>query len=176
MAADAAPYCQTLRTRPTSHRISAVGLRRIRTSTVRTAALVPASGSFIPSPTVSAFHLGPLTIHFYALCILAGIVLAIWLGSKRWRARGGQPGQVLDLCLWAVPLGIIGGRIYHVITDPELYFTPGPLLRLLRPGPRTPPAGLHCLRDHTSSNRPGPSPISPNAVSTGRGQYKCRRR
>ena len=84
-----------------------------------------ATESFIPSPTVSAFHLGPLTIHFYALCILAGIVLAIWLGSKRWQARGGQPGLVLDVCLWAVPLGIIGGRIYHVITDPELYFTPG---------------------------------------------------
>ena len=84
-----------------------------------------ATESFIPSPTVSAFHLGPLTIHFYALCILAGIVLAIWLGSKRWQARGGQPGLVLDICLWAVPLGIIGGRIYHVITDPELYFTPG---------------------------------------------------
>lgn len=81
--------------------------------------------SFIPSPTVSAFHLGPLTIHFYALCILAGIALALWLGSRRWQQRGGQPGQVLDICLWAIPAGIIGGRIYHVITDPELYFLPG---------------------------------------------------
>ncbi len=84
-----------------------------------------ASDSFLPSPTVSAFHLGPLTIHFYALCILAGIAVAIWLTSRRWTARGGQDGQVLDICLWAVPAGIIGGRIYHVITDPELYFLPG---------------------------------------------------
>lgn len=84
-----------------------------------------ASDSFLPSPTVSAFHVGPLTIHFYALCILAGIVVAVWLTSRRWTARGGAPGQVLDICLWAVPAGIIGGRIYHVITDPELYFLPG---------------------------------------------------
>lgn len=81
--------------------------------------------TFLPSPTVSAFHLGPLTIHFYALCIIAGIGVAIWLGSRRWIARGGRPGQVMDVCLWAVPGGIIGGRLYHVITDPELYFLPG---------------------------------------------------
>lgn len=84
-----------------------------------------ASDSFIPSPTVSAFHVGPLTIHFYALCIMAGIAVAVWLGSRRWAARGGHPGQVLDICLWAIPAGIVGGRIYHVITDPELYFVPG---------------------------------------------------
>jgi prolipoprotein diacylglyceryl transferase len=84
-----------------------------------------ASDSFLPSPTVSAFHVGPVTIHFYALCIMAGIALAVWLTSRRWTARGGAPGQVLDICLWAVPAGIIGGRIYHVITDPELYFLPG---------------------------------------------------
>lgn len=62
-----------------------------------------AGDSFIPSPTVSAFHVGPLTIHFYALCIMAGIALAVWLGSHRWLARGGRPGQVLDICVWAVP-------------------------------------------------------------------------
>ncbi|WP_423184279.1 prolipoprotein diacylglyceryl transferase [Arthrobacter sp. NyZ413] len=84
-----------------------------------------ASDSFLPSPTVSAIHVGPLTIHFYALCIMAGIAVAIWLTSRRWTARGGAAGQVLDICLWAVPAGIIGGRVYHVITDPELYFLPG---------------------------------------------------
>lgn len=84
-----------------------------------------ASDSFLPSPIVSAFHVGPVTIHFYALCIMAGIVVAVWLTSRRWTARGGKAGQVLDICLWAVPAGIIGGRIYHVITDPELYFLPG---------------------------------------------------
>ncbi|WP_237563603.1 prolipoprotein diacylglyceryl transferase [Arthrobacter sp. H-02-3] len=87
--------------------------------------LILDNDSFIPSPTVSAIHLGPLTVHFYALCIMAGIAVAVWLGSRRWADRGGDAGQVLDICLWAVPAGIVGGRIYHVVTDPELYFVPG---------------------------------------------------
>ncbi len=80
---------------------------------------------YIPSPTVSALQLGPLTVRFYALCILAGIVAAVWLGGRRLTARGGQPGAILDIAMWAVPFGIVGGRIYHVITSPELYFLPG---------------------------------------------------
>ncbi|MEO8222979.1 MAG: prolipoprotein diacylglyceryl transferase family protein, partial [Specibacter sp.] len=79
----------------------------------------------IPSPTVSALQLGPLTIRFYALCILAGIVIAVWLTGRRLTARGGKPGTILDITIWAVPFGIAGGRIYHVITSPELYFAPG---------------------------------------------------
>ncbi|WP_334173788.1 prolipoprotein diacylglyceryl transferase [Sinomonas sp.] len=85
----------------------------------------PPVPAFIPSPTVDAIRLGPLSIHFYALCILSGIAVALWLTSRRWAHRGGRPGQVLDIALWAVPFGIVGGRIYHVITDPELYFLPG---------------------------------------------------
>ncbi|MDJ0354565.1 prolipoprotein diacylglyceryl transferase [Paenarthrobacter sp. PH39-S1] len=84
-----------------------------------------ASELFFPSPAVDAFQLGPLTIRFYALCILAGIVFAVWLADRRLTARGGRPGVVLDITIWAVPFGIVGGRIYHVITDPELYFFPG---------------------------------------------------
>ncbi|MHA7270164.1 prolipoprotein diacylglyceryl transferase [Arthrobacter sp. HLT1-20] len=79
----------------------------------------------IPSPTVSALQLGPLAIRFYALCILAGIVIAVWLTGRRLIARGGKPGTILDITIWAVPFGIAGGRIYHVITSPELYFAPG---------------------------------------------------
>lgn len=79
----------------------------------------------IPSPTVSAFQVGPLTIHAYALCILAGIFLAIWLTQRRLEARGGEPGQVLDIATYAVPAGIIGGRIYHVISSPQPYFGEG---------------------------------------------------
>lgn len=82
-------------------------------------------GSYIPSPTISALQLGPLSIAFYALCILAGIVVAIWLTERRLTARGGQPGQVLDVVVWAIPFGILGGRLYHVITDYQLYFGPG---------------------------------------------------
>lgn len=80
---------------------------------------------FIPSPTVSAFVLGPLTIRFYALAILAGIVVGVWLTARRLTARGGATGQTLDIVVWAVPFGIVGGRIYHVITDNQLYFRPG---------------------------------------------------
>ena len=76
----------------------------------------------IPSPTQGVWHLGPLPLRAYALCILAGIVVAIWLGERRWVARGGEPGQVLDVAAYAVPAGIIGGRLYHVITSPQPYF------------------------------------------------------
>ncbi len=76
----------------------------------------------IPSPTVAVWHLGPLAIRAYALCILAGIVVAVWSTQKRLEARGGQPGQALDVSAWAVPFGIVGGRVYHVITTPQPYF------------------------------------------------------
>lgn len=79
----------------------------------------------IPSPSWSAFHVGPFTVHAYALCIILGIGVAIWIGDRRWRARGGQPGIVGEVALWAVPFGIVGGRIYHVITSPDAYFGAG---------------------------------------------------
>ncbi|MCU1603538.1 MAG: lgt [Modestobacter sp.] len=76
----------------------------------------------IPSPTQGVWDLGPFPVRAYALCIIAGIVLACWIGERRWLARGGAPGDVLDIAVWAVPFGIVGGRIYHVITTPEPYF------------------------------------------------------
>lgn len=79
----------------------------------------------IPSPDVSSFELGPVRIHFYALFILLGIALAIWIGSRRFRQRGGQAGMILDIALWAVPFGIVGGRIFHVLTHWDFYFHPG---------------------------------------------------
>jgi prolipoprotein diacylglyceryl transferase len=79
----------------------------------------------IPSPTVSVIRIGPLPIHLYALCIVVGILFALWLTDRRWRARGGAEHQVGDVAGWAVLFGIVGGRLYHVITDPELYFTAG---------------------------------------------------
>ncbi len=79
----------------------------------------------IPSPGVSYVDLGPLRIHFYALCILAGIGAAVWLTSRRLTRRGGESGLVLDIALWAVPFGIVGGRLYHVVTHPTDYFFPG---------------------------------------------------
>jgi prolipoprotein diacylglyceryl transferase len=76
----------------------------------------------IPSPTHSVWHLGPLPIRAYALCIIAGILVAVWLTTRRWRERGGNPEHVWDVAAWAIVLGILGGRLYHVVTDPELYF------------------------------------------------------
>ncbi|HTV99569.1 MAG TPA: prolipoprotein diacylglyceryl transferase [Streptosporangiaceae bacterium] len=72
----------------------------------------------IPSPPVSGFHLGPLFIHVYGLMYVVGIALAIVITRRRWRAMGGDPALVGDVALWAVPAGIIGGRIYFDITTP----------------------------------------------------------
>ena len=81
--------------------------------------------SYIPSPDQGVWQLGPVPIRAYALCILTGIFVAVWLGNKRWIARGGLDGQVADIAMWAVPFGVIGGRMYHVATDWELYFSEG---------------------------------------------------
>ncbi len=80
---------------------------------------LPAS---LPSPAQGVWYLGPLPIRAYALCIIAGIIVAVWLGERRWVARGGRAGDVADVAVWAVPFGIIGGRIYHVVTSPQAYF------------------------------------------------------
>lgn len=79
----------------------------------------------IPSPTISYFDVGPFRIHFYALLILAGIVLAVIISNRRLTKRGAQSGVVLDIALWAVPFGIVGGRLYHVATHWNDYFFPG---------------------------------------------------
>ena len=78
---------------------------------------------YIPSPPHSSFEVGPLTFHFYALCIIAGIAIAIWLGDKRLRAHDPSLTSVVaDVAIFAVPAGIIGGRIYHVLSSPSDFF------------------------------------------------------
>jgi prolipoprotein diacylglyceryl transferase len=79
----------------------------------------------IPSPDRGVWYLGPVPIRAYALCIIAGIVVAILWGERRWQARGGQPGTVTDIAAFAVPFGLVGGRLYHVATDWEQYFGAG---------------------------------------------------
>nr|WTA66079.1 prolipoprotein diacylglyceryl transferase [Micromonospora sp. NBC_00855] len=79
----------------------------------------------LPSPSTAVWQLGPVPIRAYALCIIAGIVLACWVTERRLRQRGVAPGAVLDIAVWAVPAGIIGARIYHVVTSPEKYFGAG---------------------------------------------------
>jgi len=77
---------------------------------------------FIPTPSFSTLELGFFNVHFYALTILLGIVVAIWLTKKRYAALGGNPNDITDLAFIVIPAGIIGGRIYHVITSPQNYF------------------------------------------------------
>ncbi|MFJ5988610.1 prolipoprotein diacylglyceryl transferase [Lentzea sp. NPDC092896] len=79
----------------------------------------------IPSPDRGVWYLGPLPLRAYALCIIAGIIVAIWWGERRWVERGGIKGEVTDIAVWAVPFGLVGGRLYHVITDNQKYFGPG---------------------------------------------------
>ena len=75
-----------------------------------------------PSPSQGVWHLWWLPIRAYALCIIVGIIVALLIGDRRWIARGGEPGVIYDIALWAVPFGLVGGRLYHVMTDWKTYF------------------------------------------------------
>ena len=86
---------------------------------------VAAMPSYIPSPSDGVWHLGPFPIRGYALCIIVGIIVGIMLSERRWRARGGAQGVIGELSTWAVPFGLIGGRMYHVFTDWSDYFGKG---------------------------------------------------
>jgi prolipoprotein diacylglyceryl transferase len=79
----------------------------------------------IPSPQQSVWFIGPFPVRAYAMLILAGIVVAVWVTQRRLAERGGRPGQALDVAVWAVPFGIVGGRLYHVISSWQLYFARG---------------------------------------------------
>jgi prolipoprotein diacylglyceryl transferase len=79
----------------------------------------------IPSPSSSVWHLGPVPLRAYALCIIAGIIVGMAIANRRWRARGGTADSLESVVVLAVPCGIVGARIYHVITDYQLYFGPG---------------------------------------------------
>ena len=82
--------------------------------------------SAIPTPSNSAIGIGPFTVHYYALCIISGVAVAIWLGNKRYRDFANNSEQsigiVADVAIYAVPAGIVGGRLYHVVTSPAQYF------------------------------------------------------
>ncbi len=78
--------------------------------------------AFIPSPSTGVLHLGPLPLRAYAACILLGVVVAVIVGERRWVARGGAKGLVTDIASIGVPCGLVGARLYHVITSPAAYF------------------------------------------------------
>jgi prolipoprotein diacylglyceryl transferase len=77
--------------------------------------------AYLPSPSTGVLHLGPFPLRAYAACILLGVVVAVLIGERRWKDRGGEPGTVMDVAATAVPLGLVGARLYHVITSPDEY-------------------------------------------------------
>ena len=79
----------------------------------------------IPSPSTGVWEIFGLPIRAYALCIIAGIIVAMMISSRRWRARGGTSDSLETVVVVTIPFGIVGARIYHVITDYDLYFGPG---------------------------------------------------
>jgi prolipoprotein diacylglyceryl transferase len=81
--------------------------------------------AYFPSPPRGVWHLGPLPIRAYAVFIIIGIVVALLIGDRRWAARGGQRGVIYDIAMWAVPFGLLGGRLYHLATDWQTYWGPG---------------------------------------------------
>ncbi|MCO7271981.1 MULTISPECIES: prolipoprotein diacylglyceryl transferase [Cellulosimicrobium] len=89
--------------------------------------LVEAAGALpaaLPSPPQHTWYVGPFPIRAYALAILAGIAVALWLTRRRWVERGGEADDVLEIAFWAVPFGIVGGRLYHVFSTPDPYWGP----------------------------------------------------
>jgi prolipoprotein diacylglyceryl transferase len=79
----------------------------------------------LPSPDQGTWLLGPVPLRGYALMILLGMIAGLLVADRRWQRRGGRPGTVYDVAMWAIPFGIIGARLYHVLTDWQLYFAAG---------------------------------------------------
>ena len=80
-----------------------------------------ASIASIPSPGTDALRIGPLNVRAYGLLIAVGVLVAVAIARRRWAARGGDPDDISAIALWAVPAGLVGARVYHVITDWELF-------------------------------------------------------
>lgn len=79
----------------------------------------------LPSPSQGVWYLGPIPLRAYGIIIVTGMILAVWWTAKRYAKRGGDPELMYDVALWAIPLGIIGARLYHVVTTPRGYFGAG---------------------------------------------------
>ena len=81
--------------------------------------------TYLPSPSSPYLNVGPLMLHWYSLLVIAGVIVAVLIGRRRWAARGGAATDVTDIAIIAIPFGVVGGRLYHVITSWQLYFGPG---------------------------------------------------
>jgi prolipoprotein diacylglyceryl transferase len=81
--------------------------------------------AFLPSPASSVWHLGPIPLRAFSLCMVAGVLAGLWLTDWRYRRVGGHEGVVLAVATVAVPVGIVGARIYSVVSNAHLYFGDG---------------------------------------------------
>lgn len=81
--------------------------------------------SALLSPSNGVWHLGPIPIRAYGVIIACAILISVYWSARRYQKRGGDPDLFYDVALWAVPAGIVGARVYHVITSPDAYFGQG---------------------------------------------------
>jgi prolipoprotein diacylglyceryl transferase len=81
--------------------------------------------AFLPSPSRSLWHIGPVPVRAYPICVVLGIIVGLWIASRRYRKVGGRPGMILDIATVAIPVGLVGARLYSVLTDLGLYFAHG---------------------------------------------------
>lgn len=90
----------------------------------------------IPSPSSGSLDLGPLKLNAYGAMIALGVVAAVWLGGKRLAARGiGTTDDMSAIAMWGVPFGVVGARLYHVITDWQLFRdNPGAIVQIWKGG------------------------------------------
>ncbi len=81
--------------------------------------------AYLPSPASALWHLGTIPVRAYALCMVVGVLAGLWLTDRRYRKAGYQPGVILDVATIAVPVGLIGARVYSVLTNLHRYVGPG---------------------------------------------------
>jgi len=81
--------------------------------------------AYLPSPASGVWHLGAIPVRAYALCMVAGVVAGLWLTGRRYGKAGYRPGVILDMATIAVPVGLLGARIYSLLTNFDRYFGAG---------------------------------------------------
>ncbi|NUO97531.1 MAG: prolipoprotein diacylglyceryl transferase [Nonomuraea sp.] len=89
----------------------------------------PVKLASIPSPETAVWYVDlgfvEIPIRAYALCMIAGILVASIVTSRRMRSRGAPPNAASDIAVWAIPFGLVGARLYHVLTTPDKYWGQG---------------------------------------------------
>jgi prolipoprotein diacylglyceryl transferase len=74
------------------------------------------TGAF-PSPPSNGFHLGPIFVRAYGLAYVAALLTAVAIATRRWEVLGGSRELVQEVAIWGFPAGLIGGRLYFLVTS-----------------------------------------------------------